>query len=199
VRVSVTETITTAINIAGLVFLGAQVMLARNALKESAKAQDREWDRQRKKSTLDTLVLTSQYREALKAVLPWNDRDPGEVRNFLVHAKGDHGKLAPVREYLNHLVDLSVGVKQGVFDLETIEMTEGGRIIDIVASYRPYIEDVRRELNRPSTYSDVEDLAQMIESLRSKSPATTNDVKPRRIVTLRNLLGSRSNHELPSS
>ena len=83
VRMSTAEVITAAINFAALVFLGAQVMLARQALKETAEGQRQEWERQRKKSAIEASVSTARYREALKAVLPRNDRDPGEMAAFL--------------------------------------------------------------------------------------------------------------------
>jgi len=167
--VSTSETISAAINFAALVFLGAQVMLARRALGETAKAQQQEWERQRKKASIEASVSTARYREALKAVLPWNDRDPEEMAAFLKEVNGDHAKLYPVREYLNHLVDIAVGVKQGVFDLDTISMLEGGRIIDVVASYAPYIESVRQEVHRPRIYEDIEDLAELIKVHRHES------------------------------
>jgi hypothetical protein len=176
-HMSAGDVIATAINFVALVFLGAQVMLARNALKETAKGQAQEWERQRRKSTLDALVATSRYRESLKAVLPWNDRDPEVMAAFLKTASGEHRKLGSLREYLNHLEDLAVGVKRDVFDLETIDMSEGTRIIDIVASYAPYIESIRRELNRPTTYSDIEDLAEMLKRLRQESAAPGENSK----------------------
>lgn len=172
---STAETITAAINFAALVFLGAQVMLARRALREAAEAQQREWKRQRKKASIEASVSTAGYREALKAVLPWNDRDPKEVAAFLKEADGDHAKLSPVRGYLNHMEDIAVGIKQGVFDLETISMLEGGRIIDTVASYAPYIESVRQELRRPTIYDDIEDLAELLKAHRQGSPTVSNE------------------------
>jgi len=177
--VSTSETISAAINFAALVFLGAQVMLARRALGETAKAQQQEWERQRKKASIEASVSTARYREALKAVLPWNDRDPEEMAAFLKEVNGDHAKLYPVREYLNHLVDIAVGVKQGVFDLDTISMLEGGRIIDVVASYAPYIESVRQEAHRPRIYEDIEDLAELIKAHRQESPGGPGESHPR--------------------
>lgn len=176
-RMSIGDVITTVINFAALVFLGAQVMLARNALKETAKGQAQEWERQRRKSTLDALVATSRYRESLKAVLPWNDRDPEVVAEFLKTANGNHQKLGPLRAYLNHLEDLAVGVKRNIFDLETIDISEGSRIIDTVACYAPYIESIRRELDRPTTYSEIEGLAEMLRRLRLQSAGFGEDNK----------------------
>lgn len=78
-----------------------------------------------------------------------------------------------MREYLNHLEDISVGVKQGVFDPETISLIEGSRITDVVASYAPYIESIRQELRRPAIYDDIEDLAEMLRAHRQQSPAVS--------------------------
>lgn len=128
---SAAEMITAAINFAALVFLGAQIMLSRRALRETAESQQEEWNLQRKKASIEASISTARYREALKSVLPWNDRDPEVVAAFLKEANGDRAKLTPVREYLNHLEDLAVGIKQGVFDLGTISMLEGTRIIDV--------------------------------------------------------------------
>jgi hypothetical protein len=167
VRVKASEWITAVINVAALLFVGAQVLLARRALKETGEAQQREWVRRRKQVTIEAVVSTAHYRESLKSVLPWNDRDPQEVAAFLKQAAGDHAKLAPVREYLNHLTDLAVGIKQGVFDLETVSMLEGSRIIGTAESYSHYIADIRRELNNPWTYEDIEELAEMLREQRN--------------------------------
>jgi hypothetical protein len=164
--VSVTDVITTVINLAALIFLGAQVMLARSALRETAEGQEREWGRQRKKAAIDAIVASAQYRESLKSTLPWNDMDPKVMADFFEKAKGDYAQLAPLSEYLNHLEDLAVGVKQGVFDLETVSMLEGSRLIGILVSYAPYIEDVRREQNRPTIWNDLDDLVELIKMFR---------------------------------
>jgi hypothetical protein len=159
----------TAINLLALIFLGAQVMLARRALRDTAAAQQQEWDRQRKQATIEVSVSTSRYREGLKAVLPWNDRDPEKMAAFLAGIDRSPEKLAAVREYLNHMEDLAVGVKQGVFDLETISMLDGSRIMDIAVSYAPYIENIRRMLKRPQTYSDIQDVAELIKKYREEA------------------------------
>jgi hypothetical protein len=177
--VSTAEAIATIINIAGLVFLGAQVMLARRALSDNAKAQEREWERQRRKSTLDMLAATSQYRESLKAGLPWNDRDPKEVAAFLARANGDREKLVPVREFLNYYEDLAVGARQGVFDIETISMSEGSRIIATAENYRVYVEDIRREIGKSTLYENLECLAEILRSLRKSPIAASCDVVPK--------------------
>lgn len=163
IPIKVSEIVTTVINVAALVFVGAQVLLARQAIRHSSEAQGREWDRLRKQATIEASIATAQYREDLKAVLPWNDRDPKIVSAFLAEIGNDHAKLTPIREYFNHLTDLAVGVKQEVFDLETLSMIEGGRIIDTAASFRPYFEQVRRELGRPSVYEDIEQLAEILK------------------------------------
>jgi hypothetical protein len=161
---SLANTITLVINFVALVFLGVQVMQARKVASETARGQEREWDRQRKKSSIDAIVATAQYRESLKAVLPANDRDPKAVAAFLEEAKGDNAKLGPLGEYLNHIEDLAVGVKQGIFDLDAISMLEGNRLIDIIPNYVSYMESVREQAGRPTIWQDIDDLVEMIKA-----------------------------------
>ena len=155
------DVVTSAINFVALVFLAAQVMLARRALKDTALAQREETARQRKQASIDMMVSTSQYRERLKADLPWHDRDPKIVAAFLHDASVQ--QLLPLREYLNHLEDLAVGVLQGVYDVEIVAILEGRRIIDAAVSYRPYIDRTREELDRPTIYGDILDLAEIMK------------------------------------
>lgn len=172
---SAAETVTAVISLAALVFLGAQVMLARRALKETSKAQQAEWDRQCKKASIEVSISTARYREELKEFLPWNDRDPEEVASFLKVTNGDHEKLSPVRRYLNHMEDIAVGVKQGVFHLETISMLQGSRIIDTVANYEPYIKYVRQELRRPGIYMYLEELAERLKAYETTWSAVSEE------------------------
>lgn len=158
--------IQTIVTLAGLLFVGAQVLLARIAINQSAEAQQREWDRLRKQATIEASIATAQYREDLKADLPWNDRDPKVVAAFLSDIERDPAKLGSVRQYFNHLTDLAVGVKQGVFDLETLSMLEGSRIIDTASSFSPYFDKLRRDLARPSIYEDIDELAEMLKEHR---------------------------------
>lgn len=88
--------------------MGAQVLLSRHAIRQGSEAQQREWERLRRQATIEAAIATAQYREDLKAVLPWNDRDPEVVAEFLDEIGGDHSKMTPMREYFNHLTDLAV-------------------------------------------------------------------------------------------
>jgi hypothetical protein len=146
-------------------------MLARRALRETSKAQQEEWKRQRKKSSIEASISTARYREELKAVLPWNDRDPEEVAAFLKEVNGNHARLAPLRQYLNHLENTAIGVEQKVFDLKTISRLEGGRIIDTFTNYAPYIENVRKELRRPTVYDGIEGLVKELKAIQASSAA----------------------------
>lgn len=51
----------------------------------------------------------------------------------------------------------------GVYDVEIVAILEGKRIIDAVNSYRPYIEWIRETLDRPTVYSDIYELADMMK------------------------------------
>jgi len=155
--------VTAAISFAGLVFLGIQVLLAQRTLKDTAQAQRDETDRRRKQASIDMMVSTSEYRERLKSDLPWNDRDPAVVAAFLEEAQGDFMHLIPLREYLNHPEDLAVGTIHGFYDVEIVAILEGRRIIDAANSYRTYIEWIREMLDRPTIYSDIFELAEIMK------------------------------------
>lgn len=162
------EIFTAVINVAALLFVGAQVQLARRALKDSAEGEEKERLRLRKQATIEISARTEHYREAVKAQLPWNDRDPNEVAAFLEAAQNDRAKLAPVRAYLNHLEDLAVGVRAEVYDLETVNLLWGGRILGVAASYAGYIDRIRLELNSPGVYEYFDELVEALRALRAR-------------------------------
>jgi len=85
------------------------------------------------------------------------------VEAFIEAANGDLMRLTPLREYLNHLKIWRVGTIHGVYDVEIVAILEGKRIIDAANSYRPYIEWIRETLDRPTVYSDILDLAEMMK------------------------------------
>ena len=72
-------------------------------------------------------------------------------------------RLTPLREYLNHLEDLAVGTIQGVYDVDIVATLEGRRIIDAANAYRQYIDWIRETLDRPTIYSDILDLAEVMK------------------------------------
>lgn len=74
--------------------------------------------------------------------------------------------MAPVRAYLDYLEMLAVGVNSDVLDLETLARISGGRVVAVWANYAGYIERRRRELNSPTLYSELGDLARSIRELR---------------------------------
>jgi hypothetical protein len=148
-------------------FIGVQISQTQAVARATADAQVREWDIRRKQATIDAVVSTAGYRESLKAFLPENDRDPKAVAAWLRKAKRDPKKMFHAGEYFNHLTDLAVGVTQGVFDLDTVSMLEGGRIIDTVEAFAEYIADVRQRAGRPSIWEDVEDLARQLKEQRA--------------------------------
>lgn len=88
------------------------------------------------------------------------------MQEFLKEANWDRRKLASLREYLNHLENVAVSVNQRVLDLKTISMSEGGRIIDTVTNYGPYVVKVREEVGTPLLYSELELLARKIQEFR---------------------------------
>ncbi|GAA3297699.1 DUF4760 domain-containing protein [Dactylosporangium vinaceum] len=180
VMATIINVVTLMINIGALFFVGSQVRLARRALNESAEGQEKERLRLRRQATIEMSANTERYREAMKAKLPWNDRDRRQVAEFLEEAWGDREKMALVRAYLNHLEDMAVGVKAEVYDLDTVYMLSGDRLIAAGEGFAGYIGRIRGELKSPSVYEHFEDLVNRLKLLRSdhlnRSSAATPSV-----------------------
>lgn len=162
------EWVAAAINMAALVFVGLQVLLARRSQIQADQGQREEWARLRMQATIEVAMSTARYRESLASILPFNDRDPQIVADFLNEVDGDPEKLTAMRQYMNHLTELAVGVKKGVFDLDTLSMLAGSRIIRTVDSFAPYIAWVRSELDAQEIYKDIEQLSEMLRRHRGE-------------------------------
>ena len=161
---SIISTIAALINLGALVFISMQVRHVMTESRKAANSQEAERARQRRRDTIDAVMATSRQHARLKSALPWNERDPEVVRLFLDEAEKDHVKRSAVREYLDYLELMAVGVVEEVLDLETITRMSGGRIIAVADNYAPYIERRRLELSSPSLYSEIQAMASLIRT-----------------------------------
>jgi hypothetical protein len=167
--------VTTAVNVIALGFVGVQIRYAARQTKRAAQDQEAEHLRQRRRDTVEAVRATTQYRERLKAPLPWNDRDGIQVKKFLDEAEGDPAKLVSIRAYLDYLEMLAVGVNEGVFDLPTLSRSSGGRILAVADNYTEYIERRRKELGSATLYAELEQLAASIREYRSRGAQAETD------------------------
>jgi hypothetical protein len=180
---SIISAIAATINLGALVFVGMQVRNAASESRRAAEYQEAEGQRQRKRDTINAVIATSQQRDKLKTALPWNDRDAVEVADFLRQVEQDQDRRAAVRAFLDYLEMIAAGVNDGVFDVETVSRTFGGRIVAVASNYAPYIELRRRELNSPSLYIELESVAASIREYRQNLPSLRTDHVPSSYIT----------------
>jgi hypothetical protein len=158
--------VTGAVNIAAAVFVGMQVRLAVVQNRTSSDLQQRQWDMERKRATINFLLSTIELRKALKAALPYSDRLPNVAARAIARAQANQESAVAIRSYLDYLENFSTGVNLGVLDLEVADRNGGGRIIAMFQNYRLYIERRRVELDDPRLYVELELLATKIAERR---------------------------------
>jgi hypothetical protein len=151
--------VTAVLGLASLIFVGIQVRQNAIEARNAALAEEAERLRQRKRETMAAISATARYRQEMKSVLPWNDRDAATVRVFLDEAENDDQARHAVRAYLDYMEMLAVGVNEGVLDISTLARMQGGRIVAIVTNYADYIDRRRRELNSPTLYCELTTLS----------------------------------------
>ncbi|MFB9686127.1 DUF4760 domain-containing protein [Amycolatopsis plumensis] len=152
-------------------------MQVRHAARESLRADrnlEDERRRQRKKDTIDAMVSSSRQWEEFRMALPWNDRDKENVQAYLQHIERKPAARAPVRNYLDFLEVVAVGVNSGVFDIDTVSRMVDGRILAVTENYMPYINLRRDELRSPSLYSELEVMARSTRNHRDRESASAN-------------------------
>jgi len=158
--------VTAVLGLGSLIFVGIQVRQSAIETRNAALAEEAERIRERKRDTLAAISATVKYRQEMKSVLPWNDRDAGTVRVFLAEAENDDKARHAVRAYLDYMEMLAVGVNEDVLDISTLARMQGGRIVAIATNYADYIDRRRRELKSPTLYSELTTLAGEISRIR---------------------------------
>ena len=81
-----------------------------------------------------------------------------------------------IRQFLNDLERLAVGVRSGVYDLDTVKSLTGGVVIAQYTRTEAYITEIRRRTGRPKAYEHLEWLA---ETLRQIEKGVIPPPKPR--------------------
>ena len=94
-----------------------------------------------------------------------------EVAKFLLKASVNGSpEFKALRNYLNYLEDLAVGVNLELFDLPILSRTIGPRMVRAWESYSPWIKEERRSLKFPKLCSDLEVCVIKIQEFRGEAP-----------------------------
>ena len=83
-------------------------------------------------------------------------------KNMASYAKKDHLTSEPskaIRYALNHYEYVSVGISQGIYDEEIFKRSSFHTITRLYERTKPYIEQIRRDQEAPTTWQEVECLA----------------------------------------
>ena len=157
------------VNLSAAIFVGFQVRLAALQHRNSSDLQQRQWDMERKRATIDFILSTIELRKKLKAALPDFDRSPGTAARVIEQAESDSEAAMAIGSYLDYLENFATGVNLGVLDIEVADRNGGGRIMAMADNFKPFIEKHRKGMNAPGLYGELEMLAANIRQRRSQA------------------------------
>jgi hypothetical protein len=156
------------LTIVGLVFVALQI---RQARQEASLAHEREQqgrERSRRQATLEYARETLDRRYTNWTSLA-DDFDGTAIHEMLdeCKAKLDTPMLAIVMEYLGLLETLCLGIGMDIYDVETVHMLYGGRIIAVAENYSAFIAERRKATRRPLMYVGLEVQAEAFRARES--------------------------------
>ncbi len=169
---SLFEILTVAVSVVGaatgviaVFFVGGQVRHATKQAQSAAAAQEHEWERQRRRATVDFFTFAADRNWKLKQAEPFLSRDSEKAREFIQQAYTDRKVELSIVAYFDFLDTLGVGVAQEVFDLKTLDMICGTRILAMFQNYAEYIA-YKRQAIHPDVWRDLDHLVEAITTLR---------------------------------
>lgn len=137
---------------------------AQGVLSAPAEAEN---NRRRERATMDFIAATMAKLDETYDQVPPSGSE--EIARFLKKASvNGSSQFNALRNYLNYLEDLAVGVNLGLFDLEILSRTIGPRMIRAWESYSPWIERERVSLKFPGLCSDLEQCVATIRRVREQ-------------------------------
>lgn len=148
-----------------VIFLVIQLRLLRDQVNQAKDAFVSEQARARKQSTLEFMANTVARRHELAGLIP-PEEEREEVQELLNTFPKDSRVRRNLYDYLNYYEMLATGVNTNVLDIGVVNRNSGGTIIRIYRTYAQLIRAVRRELNRPTMYEELETLVLELGRLR---------------------------------
>lgn len=156
--------------------LARQVEDARTALDFSTAESEAENRCRRERATIEFIAATMAKLDETYDLVPASGS--GLVTEFLSKASvSDSSEFRALRNYIDYLEDLAVGVNLGLFDLRVVGRTIGPRMVRAWKSYVHWIERKRVALSFPALYSDLEVCVETIRSGRSDNALAANPIE----------------------
>ena len=123
---------------------------------------------QRRKDTMDHLNMVATSLWQLKrsfGVQPDSAQLSDQQIESLI--AGDDPERGTLHEILSTYEYVAVGANTGLYDVRTLDRLIGGNIIRDWGRFGAYVLTFRRQLNRTTTWSEFETLAEQVRELRS--------------------------------
>lgn len=155
------------VNGVGLIFIAAQVVLARRQLRENLSQATSEAARIRRQATVEFYMSTMQKVSEWRSVLP-ADWDKQQIEAFTnrIYRRGGESKKLVLASYLAYFEALAVAVRAGIYDITVLDAIAGARILNISENYQRFFALRREEVGTVHAYRNLEWLAHSIGELR---------------------------------
>jgi hypothetical protein len=143
--------------------LAQQVKDSREALDLSTAEAEAENRRRRQRATVEFIAATLAKLEDNYDRVPAAGSE--RLADFLNEARiRDSSDFRALRNYLNNLQSLAVGVNLEIFDIDVVSRTVGGRIVRTWNYYEGWILEERKVIQAPKLFRDLELCAATIRS-----------------------------------
>ena len=146
------EILTAITAIISIALVGVQIHLAAKALKD-------DHTRRRQQATLDYLIkdVRPHWGDELRQLVSSIGRTIPMSDETMKTLRANPQSRQKINKLLGNIEHMSVGVNMGVYDLEILDGSSGGFIINTFNRFSPYIR--RRQIKQPTIYTEFEQLA----------------------------------------
>jgi hypothetical protein len=118
-------------------------------------------------ATFDFVASTHGKMQEISGLLPPGGSSTEDIKTFLKKAdERSSDEFVALRDYLNMLENLLVGVNMEVFDIEIIDRTSGARIMRAWNWYKDWIRRERTRTGQHTLWTELEEGASKIERRR---------------------------------
>ena len=155
------EILTALAAFVSIALVGIQIHLAAKTLKD-------DHDRRRQQATLEYLIKDvrphwgdelRQLASSIGRTIPMSDETMSKLR-----ANPQSRQL--INKLLGNIEHMAVGVNMGVYDLEILDRSSGGFLINTFNRFLPYIR--RRQMKQPLIYTEFEKLTDALCKRRGR-------------------------------
>ena len=144
-------------------------MLSLISLFVSIKSYAQDHKRRKKQATIE---FYNSMCEDLYDINARTDQILGGTAPTIENIQNNTQLKADVTKMLSTYERFSVGVNSGVFDLDLTDRMAGSYLIVLFTRFSPYIQEIRKDASRQSSYVEFEHL--VIETLIRETQVTQN-------------------------